>query len=200
MCPKSMSAQMALLSVFARDLFNPACFCSRSIQLSQSHSHSYFFSDSSTLLSKLLSRYILNMVSPYLATVQDEDIHGNTIENTKLTAQRTYRTPSGSYTWNRSTPKPVAPNTFIEGKVASKGPLERMVRAFSTDEHPLTIFTSTQDLSEADNTIEGCGFRKVFFRGKFSFCNIITMKCLFGLTVQTTHLSWIRVPRISRNM
>lgn len=182
-CSHGDEAQIVLLSAFARVLFKLASFCSdRSNFHNTIHIHTTLIIQDFKLPISDTSRYILNMVSPYLATVQDEDIHGNTIENTKRTAQRAYRTPSGSYTWNRSTPKPVVPHTFIEGKVASKGPLERMVRAFSTNkrEHTLTIFTSTEDLSEEDNVVEGCGYRKVFFRGKLSFSK--TGKYLSDLT------------------
>ncbi|KAJ5280037.1 hypothetical protein N7478_005409 [Penicillium angulare] len=102
------------------------------------------------------------MISPSPATVYDLGLNGDPIESTKRSAARK---SFGSYSWSGSTPSRPSSPTFIEGRPAVSGSVEKIVKQFSREflRTPLTIFTSGSDKSVEHNEIPECQFRKVFF-------------------------------------
>ncbi|KAE8387785.1 hypothetical protein BDV23DRAFT_160524 [Aspergillus alliaceus] len=102
--------------------------------------------------------------SPRLATVYDLDENDNPILHSKRTASRVSKATSNSQFQSRGKGSRSTSQGCIFGKLSCKGPLKEMVAAYSRGrEHPLTIFTRSQDISRERNEVPGYPFRKIVF-------------------------------------
>ncbi|KAB8069038.1 hypothetical protein BDV29DRAFT_183529 [Aspergillus leporis] len=110
--------------------------------------------------------------SPRPATVHNLGQDGNPILHSRRSASRVTKASSSSPPQSRANTSHATSQGCIFGKSICKGPIEEMVKAHSRNrEHPLTIFTRSQDTSPERNVVPGYPFRKVFFTDETEILN-----------------------------
>ncbi|RHZ65522.1 uncharacterized protein CDV56_108844 [Aspergillus thermomutatus] len=110
--------------------------------------------------------------APQPATIHDVDEDDNIILHSKRSAIRVMKGTSKSPPRSHSRINSRTPQKCIFGKSVCRGPIGKMVKEYSLNlNHPLTIFTRSQDQSRERNEIPGYRFRKVFFTDETEILN-----------------------------
>jgi hypothetical protein len=105
--------------------------------------------------------------APEPASIHDVDEDDNILLHSKRSATRVMKGPANSPPRSQSRINSRTPQKCIFGKSICRGPIENMVKEYGLNrDHPLTIFTRSQDQSRERNEVPGYRFRKVFFTGR----------------------------------
>ncbi|GIK05259.1 hypothetical protein Aspvir_009363 [Aspergillus viridinutans] len=110
--------------------------------------------------------------APEPASIHDVDEDDNILLHSKRSATRVMKETAKSLPRGQSRINSRTPQKRIFGKSICRGPIETMVKEYSLNrDHPLTIFTRSQDQSRERNEVPGFRFRKVFFTDETEILN-----------------------------